>query len=136
MSQKNTKPESNVNLWQFVLLLVILAGLVFVALQMGLFTRTTISHSIHMEVSASAGGYAIITYQAGKSDSGGTITVTTPWRKNFTVPGGSQIYLTAGNPAQTGSISCLIEVDGQEWKYEKVTYPKEAVACAGITPNR
>ena len=128
--------QKKFNIWPVVVLLVFLAGVVYLIWQSGILAPRAKEHTIHFEVIASAGGYAIVTYKAGEVNSDGAITVATPWRKTITVPLGTQVFLTAGNPAQNGSISCQIDLNGTQWKYDKVAYPKEGVACAGITPKR
>jgi hypothetical protein len=61
-------------------------------------------------------------------------TVTTPWTKTLEIPSGTEVYLTASNPTQTGNLSCTITLDKKDWKAETTTAPKDGVACAGIVP--
>jgi hypothetical protein len=60
--------------------------------------------------------------------------VTTPWDDTITVTNGDQVYLTAGNPTQTGTLSCTIYVNNREWKKDVAGSPEDKVACAGIVP--
>ncbi len=128
--QKSTK-----TILTIILLLVILAGLIFIAIRTGIFAPQTTTNKIRMEV-ISSGGYAIITYSAGDKGTKEAETVTTPWRKTFNVEEGDSVFLTAGNPSQSGKISCIIELNGKVWKTDQVEFPQQAVACAGIIPRK
>ena len=92
-------------------------------------------HLVEFRVDASIGGVAIITLDAG---SGASIpkptTVSVPWSKSIRIPQGTEVYLTASNPTQTGKLTCTIRLDKSIWKTESTTAPKDGVACAGIVP--
>jgi hypothetical protein len=93
----------------------------------------TNSHQVRFEVEAS-GGFAVITLQAGPVLISKPATITVPWSKTVQLSTGTEIYLTASNPTQTGKITCRITLDGQAWKEESAVAPKSGVACAGIVP--
>ncbi len=93
----------------------------------------TNSHQVRFEVEAS-GGFAVITLQAGQVLISKPATITVPWSKTVQLSTGTEIYLTASNPTQTGKITCRITLDGQAWKEESAVAPKSGVACAGIVP--
>ena len=82
----------------------------------------------------SSGGYALITLDAASQKISGNQTVTTPWEKTVKVPAGEEVYFTASNPNQTGSLSCSIKINKKAWKQSKIDAPKDGVACAGIVP--
>ncbi len=91
------------------------------------------THQVLLRVEAS-GGFSNITLDAGTISIPKTVTVTTPWQKIVELPNNTEVYLTASNPTQTGSLVCVITLDGQPWKREKTEAPKDGVACAGIVP--
>ncbi len=81
-----------------------------------------------------SGGYAIITLDAGSASISKPATVSVPWRKSLQIPSGTEVYLTASNPTQTGTLTCTIYLEQSLWKTETTTAPKDGVACAGIVP--
>ncbi len=91
------------------------------------------SRSVRFKVEA-AGGYSIITLQAGELKIAKPTTVTTPWQRVVEIKSGSAVYLTASNPTQTGTLSCSISLEEMIWKMESTSAPKDGVACAGIVP--
>lgn len=88
---------------------------------------------VQFSVEAS-GGFAIITLHAGEVSISKPTTVTVPWSKTIQVPSGTEVYLTASNPTQTGKITCRITLDKIPWKSATTNAPKDGVACAGIVP--
>jgi predicted RecA/RadA family phage recombinase len=111
----------------FVIVIVIITSL-------GVTTPSSGNRIVHLRVDAS-GGFAIITMQAGpKYSISKSTTVTVPWVKTLDVPAGTQVYLTASNPTQTGKLSCTITLDKVSWKSATTNAPKDGVACAGIVP--
>ncbi|HEX2998120.1 MAG TPA: hypothetical protein VHP14_25065 [Anaerolineales bacterium] len=81
-----------------------------------------------------SGGFAIITLDAGNTVISKPTTVTVPWSKTLAITSGTEVYLTASNPTQTGNLTCTISLDKTVWKTQKTTAPKDGVACAGIIP--
>jgi hypothetical protein len=81
-----------------------------------------------------SGGFANITLQAGKESITGPKTVTMPWTRTIRVKSGTEVYLTAANPSETGELTCSITLDRGPWKLETINAPKNGVACAGIVP--
>jgi hypothetical protein len=88
---------------------------------------------VEFRVEAS-GGYAIITLDAGDTSIPKPTTVSVPWTKSLRIISGTEVYLTASNPTQTGKITCTITLDKKPWKSDTTTAPKDGVACAGIVP--
>jgi len=78
------------------------------------------------------GGYAQIIYTDINGKNTDPAMMTTPFSKTINLPVGAEVYLTASNPSQTGSVSCNIKINGREWKASKGTHPVDSVACAGI----
>ena len=118
---------------QIVFVLVLVGVAAAILLSMGVLNTSSGSHLITFEVNAS-GGFSNITLQADSASISKPTTVTVPWTKSLRIKSGTEIYLTASNPSQTGEISCRIKLDGVEWKAEKSSAPKNGVACAGIVP--
>jgi hypothetical protein len=100
---------------------------------MGLTRSPQGSRRVQFRVEAS-GGFANITLQAGEDSISKPTTVTTPWTKTMQISSGTEVYLTASNPTQTGEITCSISLDRTDWKTDTTTAPKDGVACAGIVP--
>lgn len=125
--------EGTKTMLQIIFVVALLGGAVVVLLSVGVLQTSADSRLIYFEVKAS-GGYAIITLQAGDVSISKPTTVTVPWSKTIRIKSGTEIYLTASNPSQTGELSCRILLDKAAWKLEKVTAPKNGVACAGIVP--
>jgi hypothetical protein len=123
--------------WKIVLQLAFVAALLALVtvllLSLGIMGPTKGNRRIQFRVEAS-GGVAIITLQAGKTSISKPTTVTAPWTKTLDVPNGTEVYLTAANPTQTGKLSCSITLDKIPWKSETTNAPKDGVACAGIVP--
>jgi hypothetical protein len=82
----------------------------------------------------SSGGYADITLTSSRGNMSFAGVTSTPWEESGVFKAGDQVYLTAGNPAQFGSISCSIKIDGSGWKSESANAPQDKVGCAGIIP--
>jgi predicted RecA/RadA family phage recombinase len=82
-----------------------------------------------------SGGVALITLEAGKDASiSKPTTVSAPWTKSLRIASGTEVYLTAANPTQTGSLTCSITLDKIPWKTQTTHAPRNGVACAGIVP--
>jgi len=118
---------------QIILVLAILALVSSVVAYLLSQRPSTSSRSVNFLVEAS-GGYSIITLKAGDVTISKPTTVSTPWRRTVQVPSGTEVYLTAANPTQTGKFSCSISFDGTLWKHESKEAPQDGVACAGIVP--
>jgi hypothetical protein len=115
----------------FVLLLI--AGIVALMISLQAGRSSSNSHRVDFRVEAS-GGFAIITLEAGNASITKPTTVSVPWRKSLQIASGTEVYLTASNPTQTGKLSCTITLDKASWKSDTNTAPKDGVACAGIVP--
>lgn len=119
--------------FQLLVVLLLCAGSVALLAWMGVFRPESANRALVLRVEAS-GGYALITMEAGSEKITQTTTVTTPWERRLTVRQGTQVFLTASNPTQTGQLSCSLTLDGRSWKTDATSAPKDGVACAGIIP--
>ena len=118
---------------QLLLVMVLCAGAIAILMSMGLTRSREGIHRVQFRVEAS-GGFANITLQAGKDSISKPTTVTTPWSKTIQLTSGTEVYLTASNPTQTGQLICSITLDRTDWKSDTTAAPKDGVACAGIVP--
>lgn len=123
--------------WKMVLqvLFVVLLCAGITALVFALQKRkpTTGTQRVEFRVEAS-GGYAIITLTAGSASISKPTTVSVPWNKSLQIASGTEVYLTASNPTQTGKLTCKILLGQSTWKTRTTTAPNDGVACAGIVP--
>lgn len=118
---------------QIIFVLALVGAAAAVLLSMGVMRTGSDSHLVSFEVKAS-GGFALVTLEAGSKSIEKPLTVTSPWTKKIRIESGTEVYLTASNPSQTGEITCSISLDQNLWKTESTNAPKNGVACAGIVP--
>ncbi len=118
---------------QMIFVLLLVAGIVMLVISLQASRSSSNSRRIEFRVEAS-GGFAIITLDAGTASITKPTTVSVPWTKSIRIASGTEVYLTASNPTQTGKITCTITLDGDLWKTDTTTAPKDGVACAGIVP--
>ena len=118
---------------QVTFVLALVGAAIAYLLSIGMMKSSSTSHLVYFEVKAS-GGYANITLKTGKENIDKPTTVTIPWTKTIRIESGTEVYLTASNPSETGELSCRILLDKKAWKEEKINAPKNGVACAGIVP--
>jgi len=118
---------------QVVLILAICLALGIAAWVFKIFAPPAGSHTVTMRIE-STGGSALVSYQTVRDGPKQSLTVSTPWEQSFTLPAGNEVFLTAGTPSQTGTISCFIKLDGGAWKNNTAEAPADQVACAGIVP--
>jgi hypothetical protein len=119
--------------WQLIFALALCAAAIAILISLGVMKSPSGGHRVQFRVEAS-GGFAIITLDAKDASISKPTTVTAPWTKTLQIPSGTQVYLTASNPTQTGKLTCTIKLDNKDWKTETTTAPKDGVACAGIVP--
>ena len=128
----NLSNESKTALQVFFVLAIIGVSIA-ILLSLGVTRTTSDNRLVYFEVKAS-GGYAIISLREGDEFIKKSATETMPWSKTIRIKSGTEVYLTASNPSQTGELSCRITLDKVAWKLEKINAPKDGVACAGIVP--
>lgn len=124
--------------WKLVLQLLFVgmlcAGIALLITSLGKRNSSSDSQLVEFRVEAS-GGVAIITLDAGGSASiSKPTTVSVPWTKSLRIASGTEVYLTASNPTQTGRVTCKISLNKTPWKSKTTEAPKDGVACAGIVP--
>lgn len=120
-------------MFQLIIIGLILLAATITLLVLGAFKPRASSHKVLFQVNAS-GGYALITLKTPRASILSPTIVTTPWRMEITLEHGSEVYLTAANPTQTGELSCSISLDNRIWKSMEKAAPQNGIACAGIVP--
>jgi len=118
---------------QVFLVLLFCAGVMSLIFALEKNRSTAGVQRLEFRVDAS-GGYAIITVEAGSASISKPTTVSVPWTKSLRVASGTEVYLTASNPTQTGKLTCTIMLGESLWKTDTTAAPKDGVACAGIVP--
>jgi hypothetical protein len=118
---------------QISLVLLFGAGVIGVIFALEKNRSTAGAQRVEFRVDAS-GGYAIITLDAGSASISKPTTVSVPWTKSIRVASGTEVYLTASNPTQSGKLTCTIMLGQSLWKTDTTAAPKDGVACAGIVP--
>lgn len=89
-------------------------------------------HVITLRVEANSGS-ATIQYDAGQYQQTDPDKVfNTPWERSWVLKSGTTVLLTAGNHHESGSLKCVIKMDGKAWKSDTATLPDDKVACGGI----
>ena len=123
--------------WKMILqalfVLLLCAGIIVFVYIMERGKSSTQAQRVEFQVEAS-GGYAIITLTAGEASIPKPTTISVPWHKSLRIASGTEVYLTASNPTQTGKLTCKILLSHSVWKTDTTTAPKDGVACAGIVP--
>ena len=130
---KSSKTSPNRLLGQILFVVLLLVAVVALFGVLGAFKAQKSARQVTFKVNAS-GGYALITYDAGTEKKTAAITVTVPWEHTYNLPSGTQVFLTAANPSQSGQLTCTLLLDHSPWKSESKDAPKDGVACAGIVP--
>jgi hypothetical protein len=118
---------------QIIFVVLLCGGIVLLVVSTERNRASTGSQRVEFRVDAS-GGYAIITLEAGNTSIPKPTTVSIPWAKSLRIPSGTEVYLTASNPTQTGKLTCTITLNKSIWKTQTTAAPKDGVACAGIIP--
>jgi hypothetical protein len=118
---------------QFAFILLLCAGVILLVFTLEKGRPSTGTQRVEFRVDAS-GGFAIITLTAGDASISEPTTVSVPWSKSLRITSGTEVYLTASNPTQTGNLSCTILLNQSSWKTDTTAAPKDGVACAGIVP--
>jgi hypothetical protein len=132
MAETSTR-QRTVIVFQLIFLILICGGIAGVAYYFGVFSPSKGYRTLTLRVENSAGSVQLIFSVPGDT----TVTpvqVNTPWEKTLSLKVGSEVYVTAANPASYGDLKCTITLDGKTWKKETATYPKDKVYCAGIVP--
>jgi hypothetical protein len=119
---------------QSIYLVIFLAALFGLLNFLGVFKpKANPAHLVTYRVEGST-TTAIITYTQADGEQTGRENVGVPWKKAVRFREPTTVVLTAGNLSQTGTIRCILLLDGEEWKRETASSPQDKVSCAGIVP--
>ncbi len=119
--------------FQVLFVALLCAGMALLIITLGKRRPSTNAQRVEFHVEAS-GGYAILTLAAGDASISKPTTVSVPWSKSLRIASGTEVYLTASNPTQTGELTCTILLGQSIWKTDTTAAPRDGVACAGIVP--
>lgn len=130
----NNETQSRFRLVLEILLVIALClGAAWVLYTLGVFNRPETERRATLIVKAS-GGFALIDYRRGSETIYKQHSVATPWKLEATFAQGDEVYLTAANPSGYGDLECQILLNGRVWKSQRVEFPADKVACAGLVP--
>jgi len=118
---------------QILVVSILCIALVGLAVTFRVFSPKDTVHKITFRVESSS-GIVNITYRDSTNFQKERVEVSTPWERSWVNPSGSEVYVTAGNPTQMGTMKCTIKIDGKLWKSDQAKMPDDAVVCAGIVP--
>jgi hypothetical protein len=126
--KSSTRGTGAIGIAIVVVILIAIIGIWFLKSQS---TATGKNRLVTYVVNAD-GGYAQIIYTTNTGTNSEAVIITTPFSKTLSLPVGSEVFLTASNPSQSGKVSCQIKIDGRDWKESHGTHPVDSVACGGI----
>ncbi len=129
---KELSPRAKI-FWQWSIILAFSALAWAVVYALGILQPKSEVRRVQFRAEAS-GGVVIVTLRAGDVVIAEPLTTNSPWSKTVSLPRGTEVYLTAANPTQTGFVLCEIKLDNAPWKSARTTAPKDGAACAGIVP--
>ncbi len=118
---------------QVVVLIAAIAVVIWLFIVLGVFRPSGDTRMVRFRIEG-PGGYARVTLTDDRRTVINSSTLVTPWEQTTIYKKGDQVYLTAGNPTQSGTLSCMIYIDNREWKKDVAVSPSDKVACAGIIP--
>ena len=120
---------------QVLVIVVILVALAVIALNTGIFQReTTGDQRVAYEIRGTA-SQALVTYTMPNLEVSEGEFVDLPWRSStLVIPGENRVILTAANPEDTGTLECIIILNGTSWRRESVSSPEDKISCGGLLP--
>ncbi len=134
MADNPPQPQTN-RLGQLILIaLIIGAGVwAFMAISQWALRNRNGQHSITLRVEGTA-SLAVITYTQENGVSTKPAEVRIPWEKTLSYKPGTIVVITAANPMQMGSLTCIMRLDRQSWKKDTANSPLDKISCAGMSP--
>jgi hypothetical protein len=116
----------------FLIAVLVIVLIIFNAL--GVFRPATPNvHSVTYKIEGSA-STVTISYITDDGTAIKPFDERPPWHKTVKFKEATTVILTATNPSGTGNMTCMIALDGKDWKRNEAKYPQDKVSCAGITP--
>jgi len=129
-------PQTQTNrLGQIILIILIIGGGIwaFMAISQWALRSKNGQHSITLRVEGTA-SLAVITYTQTNGESTKPAEVRVPWEKTLSYKPGTIVVITAANPMQMGSLTCIMRLDRQSWKKDTANSPLDKISCAGMSP--
>lgn len=106
----------------------------FVFYKLGIFDqRSESEQKVTYRIEGSASNITVTYTQADGSQTK-PFDERPPWQKTIKFKRPQTVVLTVTNPSQTGTIKCILELNGKIWKTSESKAPEDKVSCAGITP--
>jgi hypothetical protein len=127
----NETPQRSNTIIGIAIAIIVIISIVGVWLLKSQSTPNGRTRQVTYQVEAS-GGYAQIIYTTSTGVNTEAAILTTPFTKTLSIPVGTEVFLTASNPSQTGTVVCKIKIDNKDWKESHGTHPVDSVACGGI----
>ena len=120
---------------QVLIVIALLGGIAIVAINSGVFQREVSGNQrVAYEIRGTA-SQAWVTYTLPSLEVAEPEFVDLPWRSStLTIPGENRVILTAANPEDSGTLECLIIVNGDTWRRESVPASQDKISCGGLLP--
>ena len=134
MSTDNNSRQRRMFYIQLGVVIASLLIFIYVFVSLGVFSPKKVSvQTVTYRVVGSAANITI-TYTQSDGTQTKPFDERPPWHKSQSFKKPQTVVLTATNPTQTGTIKCIIELNGKVWKTNESKAPGDKVSCAGITP--
>ncbi|MGB9639369.1 MAG: MmpS family transport accessory protein [Anaerolineales bacterium] len=131
---ENSPTQRNHLFLQIVVILVIILLGGYVLYRFGIFSSSHPNHHTVTYRLVGSASTAEVSYTLASGEASQLMVVAVPWRVTVTIPKGTVVILTAGNPTHTGDLGCELLLDGKEWKQAFAKSPEDKISCAGIVP--
>ncbi len=120
---------------QVLIVIALLGGIAIVAINSGVFQREVSGNQrVAYEIRGTA-SQAWVTYTLPSLEVAEPEFVDLTWRSStLTIPGEQRVILTAANPEDSGTLECLIIVNGDTWRRESVPASQDKISCGGLLP--
>lgn len=120
---------------QILVIVVILVGLAVIALNTGVFQREVSGDQrVAYEIRGTA-SQAWVTYTMPNLTVSDGEYVDLPWRSStLIIPGENRVIITAANPEDSGTLECVIILNGTSWRREAANNPDDKISCGGLLP--
>ena len=119
---------------QILVIVVILVGIAVIAINSGVFqSEPTGNQRVAYEIRGTA-SQALVTYTMPNLGVSESEFVDLPWRSaTLIIPGENRVILTAANPEDSGTLECIIILNGTSWRREFYKQPGRQNKLWGFT---
>ena len=120
---------------QVLIVVAVLVVIAIVALNSGVFQREVSGNQrVGYQIQGTA-SQAWVTYTLPDLNVSEPEFVDLPWRSpTLVIPGENRVILTAANPEDSGTLECVILVNGSTWRQESVPATQDKISCGGLLP--